>query len=190
MNALDSQENKSLRRLERTIESGLQSFVVVGKALVEIRDSRLYRESHKSFEAYCSDRWNIKRQRAYELIEASGVAETVSEISDTLPKESHAAELAALPEEEQAETWAEVIIEHGDKVTAADVKAAVAKKLPDKAARIPVPEYSIPEDEDEEFEPAEPGYLNADLDAVKAGYLALSQAKQIAFRDWIEDQAA
>lgn len=138
--ALNVLENKSLRRLERTIESGLQSFVTVGKALVEIRDSRLYRESHKSFEAYCAERWNIKRQRAYELIEASGVAERVSQISDTQPKESHAAELAALPEEQQAEAWQEVV-ETTDEPTAAVVKEVVAKRLPDKAVRIPVPDY-------------------------------------------------
>lgn len=148
MTTLNVLENKSLRKLERTISDGLKSFVEVGQALAEIRDSRLYRESHKSFEAYCLDRWQFKRQRAYELIEASGVAERVSEISDTLPKESHAAELAALPTEQQAEAWAEVTTET-DKPTAAKVREVVERRLPDKEVRIPVPEYG------DDFEPAE-----------------------------------
>lgn len=187
-------ENKSLRKLERTIADGLKSFVEVGQALAEIRDSRLYRESHKSFEAYCLDRWQFKRQRAYELIEASGVAERVSEISDTLPKESHAAELAALPEAEQAETWQEVLAETDDKPTAAKVREVVERKQP-KVAEVERDREAAKSfhqrggDDDEEFEPAEaePVNLNSDLDAVKAGYLALSFAKQVAMCDFIQD---
>jgi hypothetical protein len=38
--------------LENVIERGLSTFVEVGNALLEIRDSKLYRETHPTFEAY------------------------------------------------------------------------------------------------------------------------------------------
>ena len=42
-----------LAELELVIERGQKAFVAVGNALAEIRDQRLYRETHATFEAYC-----------------------------------------------------------------------------------------------------------------------------------------
>jgi hypothetical protein len=44
---------KRLEQLESEIESGIRS---VGKALMEIRDSKAYRDQHDTFEAYCKER--------------------------------------------------------------------------------------------------------------------------------------
>ena len=44
------------------------TFIEVGKALLAIRDAKLYRKTHKTFEAYCRDRWEMSRPRAYQLI--------------------------------------------------------------------------------------------------------------------------
>jgi hypothetical protein len=41
--------------------------------LVEIRDSRLYREQFETFEDYCRDRWEFGRTYAHYTIEASKV---------------------------------------------------------------------------------------------------------------------
>src|SRR5687767_13487946 len=90
---------RSLEELESVIERGLRTFVEVGSALLEIRDRRLYREQgHGRFEDYCRARWGLKRQRAYELMEAAGTVAAMSEISDIpVPhRESHAAALAPL----------------------------------------------------------------------------------------------
>lgn len=52
----------------------------------------------------------MKRQRAYELIDAATVVKNVSEISDTAPaKESHAAPLTRLEPEVQQEVWKAVV---------------------------------------------------------------------------------
>lgn len=48
------EEHRLLDR-ERLVEEGLNSFVVVGTALAEIRDEKLYRGTHDSFELYCRD---------------------------------------------------------------------------------------------------------------------------------------
>ena len=57
---------------------GVAVFVEVGKALAKIRDGRLYRETHATFEAYCAERWGWSRVRAHQLIESSEVAGDVT----------------------------------------------------------------------------------------------------------------
>jgi hypothetical protein len=47
--ALAISDKKELRLLESTIEKGIKSFYKVGTALLQIRDSRLYRETHSTF---------------------------------------------------------------------------------------------------------------------------------------------
>ena len=61
----------TLAECEKVVERGLATFVVVGEALARIRDGRLYRESHKTFEAYCDERWGMSRPRAYQFIAAA-----------------------------------------------------------------------------------------------------------------------
>ena len=64
----------TLEQLERVIEGGLQTFVEVGLALLDIRDRRLYRLGHATFEDYCQKRWDFTYQRANQLIDAAKVA--------------------------------------------------------------------------------------------------------------------
>jgi hypothetical protein len=64
--------------LEVVIERGMQTFVEVGNALREIRDARLYKQSHSSFEGYLRERWDISRARGYQLITAAKVVEEMS----------------------------------------------------------------------------------------------------------------
>jgi hypothetical protein len=81
---LTTQQTKRLTTLETVIGKGLGTFIDVGNALSEIRDSRLYRQQFKSFQEYCETRWDMSRQQAYRLIEAAGVASDLSPNGDTL----------------------------------------------------------------------------------------------------------
>ncbi|HXT99503.1 MAG TPA: hypothetical protein VN903_00835 [Polyangia bacterium] len=121
---------RSLVELESVIERGIQTFVEVGSALLEVRDRRLYRETHLTWDAYCRERWNLSRIHAHRLIEASEVGSMLP-IGNTPSTESQARELARLKDEPEAvrEVWAEVRAEHGDDVTAAEVRAAVDRRL-------------------------------------------------------------
>lgn len=78
---LTTKEANSLTECESTIERGLSTFVEVGRALMEIRDAKLYRASHKTFEHYCDDRWKFTRQRAYQLIDQARVVKAVADAS-------------------------------------------------------------------------------------------------------------
>jgi hypothetical protein len=87
-----------LADLETVIERGLGTFVEVGDALAAIRDGRLYRSTHSTFEDYCQERWGFSRPRAYEMIHASEIVSSLSAIADTpAPRtESQARALAPL----------------------------------------------------------------------------------------------
>jgi hypothetical protein len=52
-------EIEILDQLEAIVQPGLSAYVDVGDALAEIRDRRLYRDSHPSFDAYVRERWGV-----------------------------------------------------------------------------------------------------------------------------------
>jgi hypothetical protein len=68
-------EHDRLAELEAIVEAGLETFVEVGRALLEIRDGRLYRQTHDTFEAYVRERFEISRRHADRTIEAARVAD-------------------------------------------------------------------------------------------------------------------
>jgi hypothetical protein len=74
---LTAPERQRLAELEAVIERGLDTFAEVGRALLEIRDARLYRETHATFEAYLRERWGMSRQRGYQLMDAARVSTIV-----------------------------------------------------------------------------------------------------------------
>jgi hypothetical protein len=70
---LTNKEFGRLLKLETTIGKGMESAVEVWVALEEIRDSRLYRQKHKSFDDYCQNRWKMSRRYADMLIKSAYV---------------------------------------------------------------------------------------------------------------------
>jgi hypothetical protein len=60
------------------------AFWAAGKALQAIRDGRLYRETHPTFEAYVEQEWQMTRQQAYRLIAVWPLAERLSPMGDKL----------------------------------------------------------------------------------------------------------
>lgn len=70
--------NLSLPELEKVIERGQQTFIEVGRALMEIRDRRLYRETHATFEAYCRERWGWGHSHVNRQMDAARVAAAIS----------------------------------------------------------------------------------------------------------------
>lgn len=106
-------ERKDLARCEKTIRDGIRSFVEVGRALAEIRDRRLYRETHESFDLYVRDHWQVQRAYAYRLIASAEVVEQLSPIGDKLgavpENETQARALARLDQAEREEVWRQVV---------------------------------------------------------------------------------
>ena len=64
LTALTKTEQSTLAECEARIQRGWTTFVEVGTALAQIRDQRLYRQSHTNFKAYCAERWQYDRAYA------------------------------------------------------------------------------------------------------------------------------
>jgi phage N-6-adenine-methyltransferase len=119
-------EAERLAVLEQVIADGLQTFVDVGNALLEIRDGRLYRTTHGTFEDYCRERWGMVRRHADRLIEAASVAENLRPIGLIPATESQARPLTHLPPDLQREVWQQAVeTAPNGRVTAAHVQTVV-----------------------------------------------------------------
>lgn len=129
------EESVRLCALERIIQKGKDTFVEVGTALAEIRDSRIYRATFKTFEDYCQDRWGFTKQTAYQFIEGAEVAVNLkSHNCDSLPSnQGQTRPLAKLPAEQQPAAWEraqEIAAEESKPVAARHVEAAVLEVMP------------------------------------------------------------
>lgn len=137
---LAAPELSRLADCEGVIERGMATFIEVGSALMEVRDSRLYRDAHGTFEDYCRERWSLSLSRSYQLIDAAQVS-TVVEITN----ERQARELAPLRNEpeQMREAWAEA--NEGGEPTALKVREAVRSRM-DVHYSSDSPEWSTPQD--------------------------------------------
>ena len=127
--ALTLDEARRLAYCEALIEQGIKTFVDVGNALAEVRDDRLYRGTHGTFEDYCRDMWGMERRRAYQLMEAAAVVSNVKNFAQIQPaNDAQARPLARLEPAEQIAAW-EMAVETAPngKVTAAHVAATVKR---------------------------------------------------------------
>jgi hypothetical protein len=130
---LELEEASRLTELEAIVDRGRQTFVEVGQALAEIRDRRLYRETHPSFEGYLAARWDLSKPYASQLITASEtVALATANGLPTPSSERVARELALLREEPDRlhEAWAGTVEQHGQKPTAAQTREVVRGRIP------------------------------------------------------------
>jgi hypothetical protein len=114
-------ERSRLRSLEETIEHKRKDYFEVGLALAEIRERRLYRFEHPTFEAYCRSRWNWSRSYAHRVIDAALTAAALP--PEQRPEtESQARELARVVPEHRAEVLARA--RASGKLTAAAIRQA------------------------------------------------------------------
>jgi hypothetical protein len=119
--------SKRLLELEAVIASGQQTFVEVGNALAEIRDARLYRLEHGTFEAYCKAKWGWTASRARQICIASEVVQTVT--AGNALNERQARELSKVPEGHRAEVL-QAVVETG---------AITARRIGQVAQRLTMP---------------------------------------------------
>lgn len=136
VDGLTAMEHSALTHAEAKIEQGLKTFVEVGQALAEIRDARLYRDDHATFEAYCQARWGMDRRNANRTIEAAEVVAGLGSIDPKAPAPENvgqARELVGLAPEPAAEVMRQAHEATDGKVTARSIRdareAALAKQV-------------------------------------------------------------
>ena len=135
---LTEDEEKERHRLELKVE---RAFVEAGTALRQLRDGRLYRSTHKTFEEYCRDRFGFSRAHPYRLIDAAAVVDNLSSINTqnnlspnrrqimpTAMEQVRA--LTTLEPDAQQQVWHQAVDEAGGKVPSGRiVKRVVLQKL-------------------------------------------------------------
>lgn len=108
------EESRRLVELEEKIEKGLNTFIAVGEALAEIRDKRLYRSTHGTFEDYCKEEWEMTARHARNLMGAAEVAIGLAEMGTIVPKrEAQMRPLISLPKDQQQQAWRNAVDSSG-----------------------------------------------------------------------------
>ncbi len=152
---LTHDEQSERLALERKVE---RAFYVAGVALAQLRDRRLYRSTHNSFERggrcfvsslsnhaveeYCQDRFGMKRRHPYRLIDAAKVVNNILEVCplpsvselDTERKivptsEWQARPLTKLSPAEQREAWSKAVELAGNKIPSGKIVSHVVSKI-------------------------------------------------------------
>ncbi len=139
-NELTPVEQVRLTELEAVIDRNIKGFIEVGMALAEIRDKKLYRETHDTFESFCRDKWDIGKAHSYRIIDAAHVVHNIKvpnwgqNGTNILPlNEAQARPLTAFDADTQRDLWQKAVnraIEIGTgKVTGSLVSVIVAEYL-------------------------------------------------------------
>ncbi len=131
---LNRREQEQLSACESSIDSLRIAFWAAGRALQIVRDGRLYRDSHPTFDDYVEQRWDMQRSYAHKLIRAWPLAARLYPVAPTI-NEGQVRELlpvAAEHGEDAAVTvYTTVAGGPGGKVTAGKLREAIAL-LPDR----------------------------------------------------------
>jgi hypothetical protein len=142
---LTEEEQRDRLHLERRVEKAVFE---AGKALAELRDRRLYRSTHSTFEEYCKDRFGFQRRHPYRLIEASAVFDNLmkmcpnwtqneddpdtvhSEQRQILPTaEGQVRPMTKLEPQEQQEAWLRAVEVAGGKVPTGRIVKDVVQRI-------------------------------------------------------------
>ena len=141
MPPMSVREKKRLTELEEVVDRTFGEFYVCGSAMREIRDDLLFRETvdatgnpYKTFSEYAKDRWDVQRSRAYQMIDAADVVDSLSVLKSELstnggqnipllPKnERQARALVKYPKDKQIQIWREAVETADGRITAAHIK--------------------------------------------------------------------
>ena len=97
--------------------------------LVRLRDGDGWKAlGYDTWAACCEEELGYTKRHANYLIQTEKVKDQVGEVSPTQPRDSHAAELARLPEDQRADCWQDYTEEceaEGEKPTAAGLREKV-----------------------------------------------------------------
>ncbi len=143
---LTEQELAERQSLELKVE---RTFVEAGKALRTLRDRRLYRNTHKTFEEYCRDRFGFTRISANYKIAAAEVFENLVADDEQLlitigyqilpTNERQVRPLANLEPDEQRQVWHEAVKAVDGKTPSGRIIKGIVERLKEK----PLPQLSI-----------------------------------------------
>ncbi len=127
---LTEDEEQERHRLELKVE---RAFVEAGIALSKLRDQRLYRSTHQTFEQYCQERFGFTRRHVDYLVLGSQVVENLqmrtngSQILPTTERQVRA--MTRLEPEQQHQVWQQAVEEAGGKVPTGRIVKIIVERL-------------------------------------------------------------
>jgi hypothetical protein len=125
---LDQEQKTKLKRCEAMIKDGFDGMFEAGRALLTIRDERLYREKFSTFDEYCRERWGYSKTHANRMIGAAGVANVLTPIGVTVENESQVRALTGLKPAKVTKIWGKAAkMADGGRITANIVRRAVGE---------------------------------------------------------------
>ncbi len=138
--SLSPEEEKERLFLERKVE---RAFYEAGRALKELRDKRLYRNTHKTFEEYCRSRFGYGKNNANMKILAASVVEEIEKMTtiggQILPTtERQVRPLTSLEPEQQREAWNEAVTEAGGKLPSGRIVKDIVQRIKERTNK-PMP---------------------------------------------------
>jgi hypothetical protein len=128
---LSEEEQRDRLHLERRVE---RAVFEAGKALMELRNRRLYRSTHKTFEEYCKERFGYSRRQPYLLMDAAVVFDNLLEKCDPLDQvlptnERQVRSMTKLEPQEQQEVWLRAVELAGGKVPTGRIVKDVVQRI-------------------------------------------------------------
>lgn len=161
------EESNRLDSLEKVIRAGKKTFVQVGSALAEIRDSKLYRADFSTFDKYCQEKWGWNRAYAGKLIEGADVVQSLPDnVSHGIQNERQARELSAVEPERRVE-----VLESAAAAAAAEDRPLTSNDIREAASNI-----------DSDPEPIKPANVSA-VEDIKAQATECADEIQVAIED-------
>jgi hypothetical protein len=110
---------------------GERAFFEAGKALTKLRDRRLYRSTHKTFEEYCRDRFAHSRQNLTTIgcqnVANENLTTNKSQILPTSERQVRA--MTKLEPQEQQEVWLRAVEVAGGKVPTGRIVKDVVQRI-------------------------------------------------------------
>jgi hypothetical protein len=161
---LSRSERRKFAACERTIKGGLKTFLAVGRALLCIRDDRLYREGYGTFDEYCEQKWKLHKTRAYQLMGAAQVFDTLEKsppmVEVPMPEnERQIRPLVGLNPDEQPAAWAEAVAANAGRAPSGSQVARVVAQYQEPEPEPLVVRYPVKFLQRIEFDPNEPEEL-------------------------------
>lgn len=140
---LTPDEERERHRLELKVE---RAFYEAGCALRDLRDKRLYRSTHQTFEQYCKDRFGFARRHPYRLIDAVAVVDnlcpirTQDDAQQVCPNQiqilptnlEQVRHMTSLQPEEQRTVWQQAIDLADGKVPTGKIVKGIVERLKEK----------------------------------------------------------
>ena len=147
LSPLSASEIKERDELENTVS---KAFYVAGQALKVLRDKKLYRETHRTFESYTKERFDFSKSGAYYLISAFEVVENLkrpqfvdkNEGASILPtNESQCRPIAKLSPDQQRDIWNKAVEKASGKAPSARIVKQIVNELENKPKMKPKPNH-------------------------------------------------